>query len=94
MIINYTGQDATGVGVQFVDAPTGVRAVFVDANTGRSTMSNSDALEAGGAGTATIAFPVGLPAGDYFLAAQLSGQKLAQTVKFHATGEPPTELPP
>jgi hypothetical protein len=94
MPINYTGQNALSVGVQYSALPAGTSAIFANADTGAKTPSGSNALQAGGDGTASVPFPVGLPPGDYYLEADCNGEWVGQTVKFHTTGGPPTEMPP
>lgn len=94
MPINYTGQNATSVSVQYFALPAATRALFTDANTGSRTPSGSDALQAGGEGTASVPFPVGLPAGDYYLVGECNGELVGQTVKFHSAGGPPPDMPP
>jgi hypothetical protein len=94
MPINYTGQNATSVSVQYSAVPAGTGAIFQDATTGAKIPSDSDALEAGGEGTASIPFPAGLPASDYYLVAQCNNEWVGQTVKFHTAGGPPPDMPP
>ena len=94
MPINWTGQGDTYVGIEFSNIPVCTRVVLKDANTGRATPSPSNALINGGAGTARIPYPVGLPAGDYYVVGELNGEWVAQTVEFHCNGGPVSELPP
>jgi hypothetical protein len=94
MPINYATQNATSVSVQYSSVPAGTRTIFQDANTGAKIPSGSDALDAGGDGTAAIPFPVGLPASDYYLVGECNGDLVGQTVKFHTTGGPPPDMPP
>ena len=80
--LDYVSQTPKSVSVTYTDMPAGVDAVFVNQVSGAKTPSQSGALSAGGSGSVEIPNP-GLAAGQYYLAAQQSGQSIAQTVMFY-----------
>ena len=82
--LTYVSQTATSISVTYADMPASAQIVFVNDTSNTQTQSQSDALDAGGNGSADVPVP-GLPGGKYHLAAQSDGQSVAQTVPFYLT---------
>ena len=81
-ILDYVSQTATSISITYADMPANAQLVFVNDTTGAQTPSPSNALGAGGSGSADIAIP-SLPGGKYHLLAQSGGQPIAETVPFY-----------
>jgi hypothetical protein len=78
--LNYTGQTAQNVSVQYVDLPANTKIVLVDQVSGAIFSSPSAVVS----GSGSLAMPLtGLPPGQYYLLAQQSSQWIAQTVMFY-----------
>ncbi len=82
--LTYVSQTTNSINVTYADMPASAQVVFVDDTSGVQTQSQSNALSAGGSGSADVAIP-GLPGGKYRLLAQSDGQSIAQTVPFYLT---------
>ena len=82
--LNYVSQTVNNISVTYADMPASAQIMFVNDTSGTQTQSQSDALSAGGSGSADIAIP-SLPGGKYHLLAQSDGQSIAQTVPFYLT---------
>ena len=82
--LTYVSQTANSINVTYADMPASAQIVFVNDTSGTQTQSQSNALAAGGSGSADIAIP-GLPGGKYHLLAQSDRQSIAQTVPFYLT---------
>jgi hypothetical protein len=80
--LNYVSQTPQSVSVTYTDLPAAANLVFIDHVSGAQTPAPSDALAAGGDGSAEIAIP-DLEKGQYYLLAQVSGNYVAQTVPFY-----------
>jgi hypothetical protein len=78
--VDYTGQTASAVSVQFSDLPASTNLVVVDQTSGAIV---SPAIVVSGSGSLDIPL-VGLIHGDYYVLAQQAGQWIAQTVVFHS----------
>lgn len=82
--LTYMGQTSKNISVTYADMPAGAQVVFVNDTSGAETPAQSNALAAGGGGSAEIAI-ASLSGGKYHLAAQSDGQSIAQTVPFYLT---------
>jgi hypothetical protein len=80
--LNYVSQTPQNVSVTYTDMPAAANLAFIDQVSGAQTPAQSDALAAGGDGSAEIPIP-DLGRGQYYLRAQVSGNFIAQTVTFY-----------
>jgi hypothetical protein len=86
-MLNYTGQTAEYVSVDYSGLPEKTAVLFVNSTSGEKTSSPSDPLSGGGTGSAKIPISPDLGAGQYYLLAQTeAGAYIAQTVAFYLAG--------
>jgi len=93
--LTYVSQTGNTNSVTYADMPASAQIVFVNGTSGAQTPSQSDALAAGGSGSADIAIP-SLSDGKYHLLAQSGKKSIAQTVPFYladATADNPDDDP-